>query len=279
MSTTTASADPDPVPELSKAQIALIRSSPSHQRLRRLVYTTIGLSGFGFIITVPVIVYVGVLAGPIVREHRWLIFHLVMAACFAALWVVYCMTYHRHLALGAWVDQLKIDAGWISFAVVFSSSFLFYLSYKLHSGSNCVEDLRFVRLSPLVVGIMNLCLLGVQIYILVLLYRSPLVNTPLDEHGMPRPINPITGAVLPLGRDGKPILPPELRPQHLSNPSKKSGQSEADEKTDSAESDSEEEEKTLLDDKKTPLGMVRAEETELGRARRQRPSRAGYSLV
>ena len=38
------------------------------------------------------------------------------------------------------------------------------------------------------------------------------MNPPLDEHGMPKPINPLSGEVMPLGPDGQPILPRELRP-------------------------------------------------------------------
>lgn len=60
-------------------------------------------------------------------------------------------------------------------------------------------------------GIANIFLLLIQILLLVLLFRNPIINPPLDSHGMPKPINPLTGAVMPLDNHGQPILPPELR--------------------------------------------------------------------
>ncbi|GAA5898579.1 uncharacterized protein JCM6883_003360 [Sporobolomyces salmoneus] len=288
------SAPPKPI-HLTQAQKNLIRSTPIHREIKHRVYSILAISSLGFLITLLVVVLGCVAAGPLIESNRWLVFHYVLASLFAALWLAYSLIYYRDVKFGAWSDQLKIDGGWISFVVVFSSSFLFYLYYKLRTlatveslGENCFStcesDLRFIKLGPLLVGIGNLVLLCVQIALLVLLFRNPIVNPPLDEHGMPQPINPLDGTVMPLDSSGQPILPPELRPVPTAKVSKKktsvqkgpSGngrrrQEKAEEKGPpewesevsdaSSNNDVSEEEKQLLEKKRSSL-------RELGRSRR-----------
>ncbi|GAA5831849.1 hypothetical protein JCM3766R1_000125 [Sporobolomyces carnicolor] len=217
-----APAPPKPV-HLTQAQKNLIRATPIHRQIKHCVYSVLAVSALGCLVTLAVTVSSCVAARSLIDDHRWLIFHYVMASLFACLWLAFAGIYYRDVKFGAWSDQLKLDGAWLSFVVTFSSSFLFYVFYKLRTlatleslGEHCVFEcesgLRFIRLSPLLVGIGNLVLLGVQIALLVVLYRNPIVNPPLDEHGMPKPINPLNGEVMPLGPDGQPILPRELRP-------------------------------------------------------------------
>jgi len=117
MSTTSA---PPPPPKLSKEQIALIRASPIHRQIKHRVYSILAISALGFLGTLGVVVFSCILAGPLLKEHRWLIFHYVMANLFAALWFVYAGIHYRDVKFGAWSDQLKIDGGWISVSRTFS---------------------------------------------------------------------------------------------------------------------------------------------------------------
>ncbi|GAA5961072.1 hypothetical protein JCM3765_006527 [Sporobolomyces pararoseus] len=301
---------PPPPPKLTKGQIDLIRASPIHRQIKHRVYSILGISALGFLITLLVVILGCIAAGDLLQDHRWLIFHYVLACLFAALWLVYAGIYYRDVKYAAWSDQLKIDGGWISFVVLFSSSFFFYLYYKLHTlatidsfGDHCVftceNDLQFVRLSPLFTGIGNILLLLIQILLLVLLFRNPIINPPLDSHGMPKPINPLTGEVMPLGKDGQPILPPELRPistaagdstaikeknlQKVPRGTREKGVPKWESEISDASSNSDEEEKTLLEKQfSKELGRTRRRSKELGRPRRLLPSqskRRGYDAV
>ncbi|GAA5869227.1 hypothetical protein JCM16303_000399 [Sporobolomyces ruberrimus] len=297
------------VVKLSKAQIKLIRSSPIHRKIKRSVYSILAASLLGGLSTLVVVVLSCILAGNLVRrDQRWLIVHYTIASIFSALWPIYCGFYYSHVKFAAWSDQLKIDGASISFVVIFSSCFLFYLFYKLYSlatlesiGEDCIfdceSDLQFVRLSPLIVGITNLFLLAFQLYLLVLLFRNPIVNPPLDEHGMPKPINPLNGEVMPMGADGEPILPPELRPIPDTKDKTKKGKEQSEKGNDNetegdsgdsdrssiSGSDDEGDEKTLL--KEDPNIKKEAWSKELGKSSRrtlagQRQSRrTGYNVV
>lgn len=141
-------------------------------------------------------------------------------------------------------------------ANAFGSFFQLYIYYKMQTyglpdmfdlacSSGCGAKLKFVKLSPLVVSLhflaslfpklAELCtsqlaisslLLGlVQLFLCFRVYKSPLVQIPLDSHGMPMVQDPETGKPLPLGPDGKPILPAWLRPQVSTAPrvSRRSG--------------------------------------------------------
>ncbi|GAA6019388.1 hypothetical protein JCM11491_004810 [Sporobolomyces phaffii] len=289
MSSASGSAAPEQV-KLSKAQLSLIRASPIHRRIRLAVYSILSLSIVGFLTSIVVVLLGCILAGHLLRQHRWLVVHYVFASLFATLWLAYTGVYYRDVKYGAWSDQLKIDSGWISFAVVFSSSFFFYLFYKLQTlatveslGAHCIfacdTDLSFIRLSPLIVGIINLVLLAVQLYLLVLLFRNPIVNPPLDENGMPKAINPLDGTVLPIGPNGKPILPPELRPTsggagQVTTDARRPPESEADgsDWASASASDSELEGKKLLE-KELGSGSHHKE------SKSERSNRRGYDVV
>lgn len=115
---------------------------------------------------------------------------------------------------------------------------------------------------------------------------------------MPKPINPLNGEVMPMGADGEPILPPELRPIPDPKDKTKKGkeQSEKGNDNDETEGDSgdsdrssisgsedEGDEKTLL--KEDPNIKKEARSKELGKSSRrtlagQRQSRrTGYNVV
>ena len=57
----------------------------------------------------------------------------------------------------------------------------------------------------------------VQLFLCYRVYKNPLVQIPLDEHGMPMLQNPEDGTPLPIGPDGKPILPAWLQPPKSSS--------------------------------------------------------------
>lgn len=127
-------------------------------------------------------------------------------------------------------------------------------------------------------GIANIVLLGIQICLLQLLYKNPIINPPLDKHGMPVPINPLNGVRMPLGKDGKPILPPELRPQKDQTRAASSKQDPADDtdlsdaSTLSPSEDSDAEERTLIDEDGIAKDKSTRKEKELSRRRGSRRS-------
>jgi len=127
-------------------------------------------------------------------------------------------------------------------------------------------------------GIANIVLLGIQICLLQLLYKNPIINPPLDEHGMPVPINPLNGNCMPLGKDGKPILPPELRPRKdqakatSSKPDPADDTNLSDASTLSPSEDSDAEERTLIDEDGIAKDKSARKEKELSRRRGSRRS-------
>lgn len=127
-------------------------------------------------------------------------------------------------------------------------------------------------------GIANILLLAIQIYLLVMLSKNPIINPPLDEHGMPVPINPLNGERLPIGPDGKPILPPELRPQTNQTKTKPSEKDLADDtnlsdaSTLSPSEDSDAEERTLIDADGVSKDKSAMSQKELGSRRGSRRS-------
>jgi hypothetical protein len=142
------------------------------------------------------------------------------------------------------------------------------------------------------VGIVNLLLLSIQIFFLVRLFRNPIINPPLDEHGMPKPINPLDGTVLPMGPDGQPILPPELRPAKEAKTTTDKGKDDGkgnDKKKPSEDRGASEWESEVSDSSLSPSDSEMEEKKllakELGRKRRRgqqrgkEPSRRGYNAV
>ncbi|GAA6058760.1 hypothetical protein JCM10212_001876 [Sporobolomyces blumeae] len=289
--------EPAPPPALTKAQRRLILAAPIHRQIRLCVYSTVALSTLECLVSLFCVVYSSIVAKPILQDEKWFIFHYTAAATFSLAGIAYVVVYFRDVKFFAWPDQLKIDAGWITFANGISGCFFFYIYYKMRTygtidalGEACVDScnakLAFVRISPLVVPSINIALGLVQIFLLVIVYRNPIVNPPLDEHGMPVPVNPLTGEVLPLDQNGKPILPPELRPPALSTASstqlgrdvgrtrqktsKRSARSRDgsnDAETESGSGSDSDEEKTLLDADGAGTGQSRSVVSkELGRA-------------
>lgn len=64
-------------------------------------------------------------------------------------------------------------------------------------------------------GITTLVLGSLQLLLALALYRNPIINPPLDTHGMPIPQDPETGRPMPLDAKGQPILPEWLLPRDL----------------------------------------------------------------
>lgn len=62
-------------------------------------------------------------------------------------------------------------------------------------------------------GITTPVLGALQLLLGVTLYRNPIINPPLDQHGMPIPQDPETGLPMPLDAKGQPILPEWLLPR------------------------------------------------------------------
>ncbi|GAA5858357.1 hypothetical protein JCM1840_001163 [Sporobolomyces johnsonii] len=218
-------------PPLSKAQMSRILKSPIHIRIKRQVYSILALAVVGALSAFVVIILSCIWGKAVLREERWFIFHYIVAGILSALWLAYSYVYLRDIKFLAWPDQLQIDSGWIMFADCFSAAFFFYIYGKMRTygiadvfnascSTSCASKLSFVKLSPLIIAIINLVFGVIQLVLMVLLYRNPIINPPLDERGMPKPLDPVTGKLLPLGPDGKPILPSYLKGQGTATPKK-----------------------------------------------------------
>ncbi|GAA5949962.1 hypothetical protein JCM21900_005539 [Sporobolomyces salmonicolor] len=202
---------------LSEAQISRILKSPIHIHIKRLVYSILALGVIGTLSAFVVIALSCIWGKAILREERWLIFHYVVAGIFSALWLVYSYVYLRDVKFLAWPGQLQIDSGWIMVRVVLPSvAFFFYIYGKMRTygtadlfdascSTSCTSKRSFVKLSPLIVAVINLVYGLIQLVLMIVLYRNPIISLPLDQHGMPKPVDPFTGKLLPFGADGRPI--------------------------------------------------------------------------
>ncbi|GAA5840945.1 hypothetical protein JCM9279_001268 [Rhodotorula babjevae] len=217
---------PGPPPPLTKDQIARIRRAPIHRRIKHAVYGALALAVVGALANVTCLILGAVWARNIVAVEKWFIFHYVCAAVLSTMWLGYSLVFERHIKFMAFPDQLQIDMGWMMFAVVFSSAWHFYLFRKMQQygvldmfvvtcSSGCTTKLNFVKLSPLILGITTLVLGAVQLLLGLALYRNPIINPPLDSHGMPIPQDPETGRPMPLDAKGQPVLPEWLLPRDL----------------------------------------------------------------
>lgn len=108
-----APAPPKPV-HLTQAQKNLIRATPIHRQIKHCVYSVLAVSALGCLVTLAVTVSSCVAARSLIDDHRWLIFHYVMASLFACLWLAFAGIYYRDVKFGAWSDQLKLDGAWLS---------------------------------------------------------------------------------------------------------------------------------------------------------------------
>ncbi|GAA5975632.1 hypothetical protein JCM10908_005225 [Rhodotorula pacifica] len=223
--------DPPP-PPLTAAQKARIKRSPEHRRLRHATYGSLAIGVLGPIANVTCLVFGAVWARYILKQDRWFIFHYVVAAVLSTLWAGYTAFLYYHVRCGGFPDQIKLDIGWIMMSDAFACCFLFYLCYKMRTYgipdmfdlacvSGCGAKLQFVKLSPLVLAITSIVLGLVQLWLCIVVYKSPLVQIPLDSHGMPMLQNPENGQPLPIGPDGKPILPAWLQPPKVKSSSTK----------------------------------------------------------
>ncbi|GAA6034393.1 hypothetical protein JCM8097_002701 [Rhodosporidiobolus ruineniae] len=213
-----AASGPPDFPPLTPAQRRRILHSPIHRHIKHYTYGVLAIG-----VLVPAINLVGIIlaavwARAILKANRWLIFHVVASSTLQSLWAVYSGVFFRDVKFLAWPDQLQIDIGWMMFADGFSICFLSYIFYKMRTygvldifdnacSSGCHTKLNFVKIAPLVSAILALSLGLVQLLLAILLYRNPIINPPLDAHGMPVPQDPETGAPLPLGPDGRPVVP------------------------------------------------------------------------
>ncbi|PRQ73040.1 hypothetical protein AAT19DRAFT_15793 [Rhodotorula toruloides] len=172
-------------------------------------------------------------------------------------------------------------------AALFASSFLAYLFFKLSHYATlevferacseaCEGKLRFVKVAPGLLSLLTPLLFALpQLLLLFLLYRTPLVNPPLDAHGMPLPQDPETGAVLPRDGEGRVRWPewlrgavePPVKGKERKSAEKGNGRDEND--GDSG-SESEEEKGLLGTDKKPSAGPH-----ELGKRRSEMKRSAG----
>ncbi|BGP30885.1 hypothetical protein JCM10296v2_002644 [Rhodotorula toruloides] len=257
--------DPNFVPHLSPAQIKRIRTSPAHRRLKHLVYSQLALAVTGATINLVCIVLGAVWASGVLKEEKWLIFHYTLAALLSVMWAGYSWMFLSDVRNCAMPLQLQVDIGWIMMAALFASSFLAYLFFKLSHYATlelferacseaCEGKLGFVKVAPGVLSLLTPLLFALPqlLLLLLLLYRTPLVNPPLDSHGMPSPQDPETGAVLPVDARGRPVWPEWLRGA-MEPPAKGSqraegggGRKQAEEDGGSATESDEEEQKGLL---------------------------------
>ncbi|GAA6000100.1 uncharacterized protein JCM10292_003978 [Rhodotorula paludigena] len=244
---------PKPPPPLTPEQKHRILSSPIHKRIKREVYATLALGMLGATGNIACVSASGALAGGIIATEKWFIFHYVVAGVFSLMWSVYTGVFMYHVKYLGWPDQLLIDIGWMMvcfglqretprrvlthlsvshFAAVFSAAFLCYLFRKMtYYGTleamqmscqvDCEGKLSFVRISPLVFGLLTLVLAAIQLFLCCRLYWNPIINPPLDAHGMPIVQDPETGKPLPLDAKGQPIIPDWLKPPR--NPSAPTG--------------------------------------------------------
>ncbi|BGP06851.1 hypothetical protein OF846_001427 [Rhodotorula toruloides] len=259
--------DPTFVPHLSPAQIQRIRTSPAHRRLKHLVYSQLALAVTGATVNLVCIILGAVWARGVLKEEKWLIFHYTLAALLSVMWAGYSYMFLTDVRNCEMPLQLQVDIGWIMMAALFASSFLAYIFFKLAHYATlelfekacsvaCEGKMAFVRIAPGVLTLLTPLLFALpQLLLLLLLYRTPIVNPPLDSHGLPLPQDPETGAVLPLDARGKPVWPEWLR--GAMEPTVKGGDGARRTEVGGSEGDSasEEEEKGLLGpDEKSSAG-------------------------
>ncbi|KWU43383.1 hypothetical protein RHOSPDRAFT_35132 [Rhodotorula sp. JG-1b] len=220
----------EPPPPLTAAQKARIKHSPVHVRLRHTTYGSLAIGVISPLTNVAALIFAAVWAKYILQQDRWFIFHYVLASFLSLLWMGYTVLLFYHVKYGGYPDQIKIDIGWIMMADAFACCFLFYIFYKMRTyglpdmfnlacSSGCGSKLQFVKWSPLVLAITSILFGLVQLFLCYRVYKNPLVQIPLDEHGMPMLQNPEDGTPLPIGPDGKPILPAWLQPPKSSSES------------------------------------------------------------
>ncbi|GJN87554.1 hypothetical protein Rhopal_000508-T1 [Rhodotorula paludigena] len=215
---------PKPPPPLTPEQKHRVLSSPIHKRIKREVYATLALGMLG---ATGNIACVSASGGIIATEKWWVLFSCLPCGSrvrvFSLMWSVYTGVFMYHVKYLGWPDQLLIDIGWMMFAAVFSAAFLCYLFRKMiYYGTleamqmscqvDCEGKLSFVRISPLVFGLLTLVLAAIQLFLCCRLYWNPIINPPLDAHGMPIVQDPETGKPLPLDAKGQPIIPDWLKP-------------------------------------------------------------------
>lgn len=88
------------LPAPSAAQKRRIHQSPAHRRLRHTVYSALSLAFVGAAIDSVCLILGAVWARGILQQHRWFIFHYVVAATFAALWLAYSAFFWLHVKRG-----------------------------------------------------------------------------------------------------------------------------------------------------------------------------------
>ncbi|BGP14736.1 hypothetical protein JCM10213_004324 [Rhodosporidiobolus nylandii] len=275
---------------LTKEQQRRILTSPIHRRIKHLTYSSLAIGVLVPACNVAGLILGAVWAREIVQRDRWFILHYVAACVLSLLWGVYSFIFFRDIKYLAWPDQLQIDIGWMGFADGFLACFLFYIFYKMRSygvldvfsvacSTGCTTKLDYVKISPLVFAITTLAFGLLQLLLTVMLYRNPIINPPLDAHGMPAPQDPETGAPLPLDANGQPIVPEWLRPPAslLQKSSSTSGRSK---KAAPKPTDVSSEESASSDEEKKPLkasAKASAGQMELGRekSRRKKSRKSG----
>ncbi|GAA5911199.1 hypothetical protein JCM6882_006604 [Rhodosporidiobolus microsporus] len=215
--------DADAPPPLTPEQKHRILHSPAHRRIKAYAYTILFLGLIGGLANVTGLIVGAALAKAVVDADKWFIFHYVVAATLSLLWAVYTFIFERDVKMLGWPDQLQIDIGWMMFADGFSICFMLYIFRKMRTygildvfvtacSTGCLSKLSYVKISPLILSVFSLIFGAIQLILAIFLYKNPIINPPMDAHGMPVAQNPETGEPLPLDADGKPILPDWLKP-------------------------------------------------------------------
>ncbi|GAA5828346.1 hypothetical protein JCM11251_006208 [Rhodosporidiobolus azoricus] len=215
--------NPNDPPPLTPEQKHRILHSPLHRKIKRYAYTVLALGLLGGLSNVIGLAAGAAMAKALLDADQWFIFHYCAAAFLSLLWAAYTVIFERDVKLLGWPDQLQIDMGWMMFAPTFSICFMLYIFRKMRTygildvfieacSTGCSNKLAYVKISPLIFSLSTLLLASLQLILSLLLYKNPIINPPLDAHGMPVPQNPETGEQLPLGPDGKPVVPEWLRP-------------------------------------------------------------------
>ncbi|GAA6058076.1 hypothetical protein JCM3770_002250 [Rhodotorula araucariae] len=275
---------PDAPPPLTKAQTKRILSSPIHHRIKHYAYGSTAVAAVGATANVMAIIVSAVWARNIVQNQKWFIFHYTVASTFSLLWLVFSAVFMHHIKCLGLPGQLQIDIGWLMFAVVFAAAFLFYIFRKMQQygvldtfvvacSAGCTSKLDFVKLSPLVLGLTTLALGAVQLFLTVALYRNPIINPPLDAHGMPIPQDPETGRPLPLDDTGKPILPEWLRPPAGSDKGRSGAAKKGKKKDESSAGEESAEERSLLRNEADARELGREKSRRAGTERSSRRAR------
>ncbi|GAA5861423.1 hypothetical protein JCM8547_006124 [Rhodosporidiobolus lusitaniae] len=271
--------DDNPLP-LTKEQRHRILSSPIHRHIKHETYGMLALGLLGSLSNIVGLILAAVWAKHILQTDKWFIFHYVMASILSLLWGVYSFVLMRD------IDQLEIDVGWIMFSDLALVGFLLYIYRKMRTygtldmftvacWTGCTTKLQFVKISPLVFACTSLGFGLIQLILSIKLYKNRIINPPLDAHGMPIPQDPETGEPLPLGPDGKPILPDWLKPvpsatQETSKTAKKTKKGTGGPKYAAVGMDGSDEEKTPLAAAGAPLGQSGEPMQELGRKKSTR---------